>query len=518
MYNRDIEPEIYLPRGFYYDIQTNDPATRISLHPNTTITGYTTDVWDSDTKKEKIYNTGDANIIPVWEDFQDKRPLYPLVSSRRFGKDRSTQEPEVIKWFHPEDPENYPEAVRDESAMPKWLIQTDKVGSSGTPKNYPYAKEAICSAVLNEDFRVSISNNFSKLGGDPLGEFINNMKSGLPIMEQIGEFLKNVSKKTAETSENWKKEGKDTTKIDTLGKYLNAAAKWTGMNKAIMNRAIVFQGARFSYFGGTGVSFDNVALNYTMFPYWDTEDLDENGFPKFKTIYDQLEVILPYVIGDFVPLVFAEVVKDGTESKAVSFLKDIEATAKGVASSFGSWQLPPGGFEAAIKDIDVIQRGTLKLKVGSLYSIDNIVISSCNFTLSKHLIKHPQVEAHLKNATEDAAQYLTPAFCDVQLGLRPVSMASKNSLLRFIRGEGTVSDKRQVYNTHAYNLDLLEERVRDSFKKNSFSPLTEEQRQALAPSLKQHLDPVQTPVKINRREKSSIVELEPPMEYFTDYI
>ena len=290
------------------------------------------------------------------------------------------------------------------------------------------------------------------------------------------------------------------------------------MNKAIMNRAIVFQGARFSYFGGTGVSFDNVALNYTMFPYWDTEDLDENGFPKFKTIYDQLEVILPYVIGDFVPLVFAEVVKDGTESKAVSFLKDIEATAKGVASSFGSWQLPPGGFEAAIKDIDVIQRGTLKLKVGSLYSIDNIVISSCNFTLSKHLIKHPQVEAHLKNATEDAAQYLTPAFCDVQLGLRPVSMASKNSLLRFIRGEGTVSDKRQVYNTHAYNLDLLEERVRDSFKKNSFSPLTEEQRQALAPSLKQHLDPVQTPVKINRGEKSSIVELEPPMEYFTDYI
>lgn len=473
--SKDIEPEVYIPKGFYYDIQTKDPATRLSLHPNTTITGYTSDIWDNDTKNTKIYNTGKANMIPIWEDFSDKKVAYPLVSSKRFGKDRQT--PEVIKWFHPEEEENFPDAYKGTGQNGQWLIQAKEVGSS-TLENYPYAKEPICSAILNEDFRVSISNNFSKLGGDPLGDIINSAKSGLPIMEEIGKFLKSIAKKTTETSKNWKEEGKETTRIDTLGKFLNMASSWGGMSKALLNRAIVFQGARFSYFGGTGVAFDNVALNYTLFPYWDTEDCDERGFPKFKTIYDQLEIILPYVIGDFVPLVFSEVVKKDGDSKAVSFLKDIDAEAKGVISSFGSWQLPPAGFEATIKDIDVIQKGTLKLKVGSLYSIDNIVITSCNFSLSKQLIKHPQADVHLENATEDASQFLTPAFCDVQLGLKPVSMPSKNSLLRFIRGEGTVSDKREVYNTHKSRLNLLEDRVKRSMSEKDPS-LTREQLESL---------------------------------------
>ena len=470
----DLEPEVYTPKGFYYDIQTKDPATRISLHPNTVVTGYTQDVWDSSNPSKHLYDTGDTCIIPIWEDFSsggsnaNPNSRLPLVSTRRFGGDRS--KPEILTWFTPEDPENSPEIFKT-GRYGKWTSGED---GNRPPTNYPYAKEAICSAILNEDFRVNVSNNFSKLGGDPLGEFINSAKSALPIMGEVSNFLKNIAKKTSETSENWKKEGKDTSAVDTLGKYLNMASGWTNVNKALMNRAIVFQGARFSYFGGTGVAFDNVALNYTMFPYWDTEDCDDNGFPKFKTIYDQLEIILPYVIGDFVPLVFSEVVKTGSESKAVSFLKDIEGEAKGIASSFGSWQLPPAGFEAAIKDIDVIQKGTLKLKVGSLYSIDNIVITSCNFTLSKHLIKHPQIEAELENATENAAQYLTPAFCDVQLGLKPVSMASKNSLLRFIRGEGTVSDKRQVYINHQSNLAEAENRVKRAFEEKPL-PLTNEQ-------------------------------------------
>lgn len=469
MLNKKIEPEINTPKGFYYDIQTKDPTTRISLHPNTSITGYTTDVFDKDNTSSRVYQTGESDIIPIWEDFSEAYELR-LVSSKRFGKDKKT--PEVIKKFHPEP-------SSDTLKMSRGVWADPKVGKSEKLVSYPYAREAICSAILNEDFKVSITNTFSKLGGDPLGEVINNMKSGLPLMEHIGEFLKSISKKTGETSEQWKKEGKETTRIDTLGKYLNIASKWEGMNTAIMNRAIVFQGARFSYYGGTGVSFDNVSLNYTIFPYWDTEDLDESGFPKFKTVYDQLEVILPYVIGDFVPLVFAEVVKDGTESKAVTFLKDMEATVKGVASSFGSWQLPPAGFEAAVKDIDVVQKGTLKLKIGSLYSIENIVISSCNFSLSKHLIKHPQKEAHLESINDDASQYLTPAFCDVQLGLKPISMASKNSLLRFIRGEGTVSDKEEVYKRHENTLNELEERLKSEFSGYENLSITERQLEEL---------------------------------------
>lgn len=508
-YEKTIEPEIELPKGFYYDIQTKDPATRISLHPNTTITGYTTDIFDNDSNSSNpIYNTGKANMIPIWEDFSDKKKYYPLVSTRRFGKDRST--PEIIKWFHPESEENFPDVFKADGSSGRWLVEG--IGQY-TPKNYPYAKEAICSAILNEDFRVSITNNFSKLGGDPLGDIINSAKSAFPFMEQVSAFLKKLSEKTSETSENWKKEGKETTRIDTLGKYLNLASNWAGMSKAIMNRAIVFQGARFSYYGGTGVAFDNVALNYTLFPYWDTEDLDSNGIPKFKTIYDQLEVILPYVIGDFVPLVFAEVVKEKGDSKAISFLKTLDATAKGIASSFGSWQLPPAGFEAAVKDIDVVQRGTLKLKIGSLYSIDNIVITSCNFTLSKHLIKHPQM-VHLENDIEDASQYLTPAFCDVQLGLKPVSMPSKNSLLRFMRGEGTVSDKRDVYERHMNRLAYLEDKAKFSLEKEELpANVTSERLGELeltgGDALRQNLS-VNDPVKIADLNISGVTSVNTP--------
>jgi hypothetical protein len=201
-----------------------------------------------------------------------------------------------------------------------------------------------------------------------------------------------------------------------------------------------------------------------MFPYWDIHDLDSKGLPKFKTVYDQLEILLPYVIGDFVPLVFAGVESNGSDSKAVTFLKAVEGVIKDTLSSFGSWQLPPAGFEAAVKDIDVVQKGTLKLKIGTLYSIENIVISSCNFSLSKHLIKHPQIGIDLGNPSKNASQYLTPAFCDVQLAIKPVSMASKNSLLRFIRGEGNVSDKVSVYNKQVNNLLDLEKNRDEMFE------------------------------------------------------
>ena len=376
------------------------------------------------------------------------------MARKYFSDNTENSSEEVLMWFHPE-----PTVDRYTMTSGHWL-NTDK----REIKQYPYAKEAICSAVLNEDFKVSIANTFSKLGGDPLGEFINRTKSSLPIMESVGELLKNVAKGTKETNEKWKKEGRNTKTLTALGEFLDKASKYQGMGKALMNRAIVFQGARFSYFGGTGVSFDNVALNYTMFPYWDINDLDNNGLPKFKTVYDQLEIILPYVIGDFVPLVFAGVEADGKDSKAVTFLKSVEGTLKDTLSSFGSWQLPPGGFEAAVKDIDVVQRGTLKLKIGTLYSIENIIISSCNFSLSKHLIKHPQISVDLGNDEKNASQYLTPAFCDVQLAIKPVSMSSKNSLLRFIRGEGNVSDKKQVYRDQVNNLIDLEARRDEMFK------------------------------------------------------
>lgn len=470
-----VEPEVGVPKGFYYDIQTKDPTTRISLHPNTVLTGYTADIFETTTSEKAIFNTG-ANLIPIWENLMPGKPL-TLVSTKRFGVShlegkRVDNDPAKLKTFHAEEETNLPQF-----GIGTWQKEF-KTSDEGLHnliedrKKYYYSKEPICSAILNEDFKISINNNFSKLGGDPLGDIINQNKTALPYMNMATKFLEGLSaktlggeingKKVTGKVEQWKAEGRDTGYLRTLGNFLKNAAHWTGMSKALMNRAIVFQGARFSFYQGTGIAYDNVSLNYTIFPYWDTEDVDKGGMPVFKTVYDQLEILLPYVIGDFVPLLFSEVVSTSGTPKALTFMNDIDAGVKDLLSSFGSWQLPPGGFEPYIKDIDVIQKGTLKLKIGSMYSIDNMVITSCNFSLSKHLIKHPQMQ-DLGDPLKNSAQYLTPAFCDVQLSLKPISLSSKNSLLRFMRGEGVATDKRDVYRGLEQRLKDIEENLNKSF-------------------------------------------------------
>ena len=472
-----VEPEIGVPKGFYYDIQTKDPTTRISLHPNTILTGYTNDVYETSQSTEAVFNSG-SNLIPIWEELRPGKPL-DLVSTKRFGQNHlsgeESDEPAKLKTFHAEEEINLPKI-----GLGKWQGAFASANADAEEKNliedrkdYYYSKEPICSAILNEDFKISINNNFSKLGGDPLGDIINQNKTALPYMRVAEKFLRGLATKTiGGTDENgkkvtgkveqWKAEGRDTGFLETLGGFLNQAANWTGMSKALMNRAIVFQGARFSFYQGTGIAYDNVSLNYTMFPYWDTEDVDKGGMPVFKTVYDQLEILLPYVIGDFVPLIFSEVVSTPTTPKALTFINSVKGIAKDLLSSFGSWQLPPGGFEPYIKDIDVIQKGTLKLKIGSMYSIDNMVITSCNFSLSKHLIKHPQMR-DLGDSLKNSAQYLTPAFCDVQLALKPISLSSKNSLLRFMRGEGVASDKKEVYKGLEQRLKDIEKNLNKSF-------------------------------------------------------
>ena len=478
-----VEPEIGVPKGFYYDIQTKDPTTRISLHPNTILTGYTNDLYDVDDKSigEVVYNSG-TNLIPIWKELLPGKPL-DLVSTKRFGRDRDTEgrrinpEPVKLKTFHAEDPINLPN-VYEEDLRGEWkgkrarTADEKKLDALDLPKKYYYSKEPICSAILNEDFKINISNNFSKLGGDPLGDIINQNKTALPYMGMVSSFLSKLATKTLGGTENgkkvdgklqqWEKEGRNTTFIKGLGNILQAGATWSGISQALMNRAIVFQGARFSFYQGTGISYDNIALNYTIFPYWDTEDTDKLGYPVFKTVYDQLEILLPYVIGDFVPLLFSEVRTDGDDSKALTFIKKVQGEVQSIISSFGSWQLPPGGFEAYLRDIDVVQKGTLKLKIGSMYSIDNMVITSCNFSLSKHLIKHPQMR-DLGDPLKNSAQYLTPAFCDVQLSLKPISLSSKNSLLRFMRGEGVATDKRDVYRGLEQRLKDIEDNLNKSF-------------------------------------------------------
>jgi hypothetical protein len=85
--------------------------------------------------------------------------------------------------------------------------------------------------------------------------------------------------------------------------------------------------------------------------------------------------------------------------------------------------LPPGGFEAELKDVDIVQKGTLKLRFGTFYALDNLVINNCNFTFSKTMVKNP---------SSKTGPDLTPMYCDVTLSLRPITKYSKEKLIQFI--------------------------------------------------------------------------------------
>lgn len=442
---KKLEPGVNPPKGFYYDLQLNDPTTRMSLHPNTTVMKYFTDI------KGQYTNS----LMPDWATLDQSCPYnYPEIDKSKGELPLVDKDNHVIFKFTRESDKNTYKYTHVEYSDAGDVSKTED-----NKETYPYSNEPIASAILNEDFKVSIANSFSKLGGDPVGQFINENKATLPLVSETVKFLKSIAADTKAEIEKNKQNGaseKNSLQVgwkSKLAGWIDSAAESPFLKPALLNRAVVFQGARFSFYGGTGISFDNMAVSYTIFPYW-----DEDG--KFITVYDQLERLMPYVIGEFVPMNFGGVKHEPNESKIEAIYANAVNEFNNVISAFASWQLPPGGFEAYIKDVDVVQKGTLKLKLGSLYAVDNIVITSCNFSLSKHLIKDPSVMASRMEggpSIDDLAKdYLTPAFCDVQLGLKPISMYSKQSLIRFIRGEENMTDRISVTEDLVNNLINLE--------------------------------------------------------------
>lgn len=403
--------------GFYYDIQLNDPRTRVSLHPNTAVEEYVKNI-----DKNKT-----AKMIPRWSPIRSNGTAHRCLRNGKGSTD-------YLMIFHPE-------SERDQASAehPKGMAED---GKTEIDLYFPYARESICNSILAENFKIGVTNTFSDMGGDPISQLFNQNKASLPLMTEASKFISNIKKQTEDKKKTLSESGQLTkgkdgeSWLDGLEGFLKGLEGAGKLQSTLLNRALVTQGARFSFYGGTAVNPENLTMTFTIFPSWKSPST--SGLPQFVTVYDQLEIIMPYVIGDFVPISFGGWKGSASDSKLVSVLKDIGNTCNSVLSEFCSWQLPPGGFEAYPKDVDIVQKGTLKLRVGTLFAIDNLVITSCNFSMSKEMVKHPYVNW----ITEE--DYLTPAYCDVTLALKPITKYSKTSLLRFLRGEANSTDKFEV--------------------------------------------------------------------------
>lgn len=440
--------------GWYYDDQmaVYGPGrlTTLSLHANSTYVprshanGMQYSEWS--------YDTPDLN-------FKDSELFYP------YG--------------------NY---ARDEESA----LDSDNVHYSGT-RGYYF--EPLCTAIVSEDVAVSIANSWSEMGGDMIGQLWNNFKQYAPyassIADSSGRILESISSRYLKDKidKNGNIINEDDNSIFT-NTAINLATRLKAIGQAAqdtknqdimndyLNRSLVMQGTRFSYYQGTGVNFNNMVMKFTIFPKWKYNK--KTGNITFLTVPNQIANLYPYFIGEYVDEPIADVLK------------------KGLGDYIG-WQMPPGGFRAAIKDVDNVQKGTLKLKIGSLYSISNLVVENVQFNFSKEVVKCPDPaffnmkrqfgisyndavgnngsqslgnvagynteksstslhkEVNLDSKNSDNVEQSThqgvgtvglisPLFCEVTLQLRPVTKYSSQTMRKFFNSSNMATDNLLVQN------------------------------------------------------------------------
>lgn len=371
--NLDVES------GFYYDTQRANKLTRVTLHANSKPPKNAYDPWPG-----WIGNSDDVN------------PDFPKTY-----KD-----------------DNQPDIDESNDPMRKDIFGND-LGA-----DIRYGRLPLCSSIIQEDFNVSISNSWADfLGGNQLQDGFNQLIKPLgPYSDIISEGLSSISGVLKEKSEKKDSEfwGKIATSLNNFGGEMGKAGN-------VLTRSLVVQGTRFKYYSGSGISFGNLGMKFTLFSDW----INKNEFNdakkadwQFIDVDTQLEPLMPYSIGKYIP--FFDNNDGGFRSQLDKTLADklnIEGLDP-VVNTFLAWQTPPGGFRPNVHYIDTIQRGTLKLKIGPRYTLRNLLIQDIQLNYSKQFVKYKCADGLVT----------CPLYCDVFITFTPATKFSSDALLNFVRG------------------------------------------------------------------------------------
>lgn len=323
----------------------------------------------------------------------------------------------------------------------------DKESPEPTVRACAYSKKPLCSSIAHENFNVSVANTWSEFGADPIGDMWNTVRPLAPYAKELFKGLgKLVENHNEEMANN--KEAKTSWIGETLSKVVTKINEFQNSGKDdmivdYMNRSLVVQGTRFSYYAGTGVAFGNLVMKFTLFPKW-----QPNG--TFTNVYEQAAEIYPYIMGSF---------------ESEEMLKDT------VFADFVKWQKPPGGFKSDMKNVDNVQEGTLKLKIGINYSIPNLVCEGAALDFSKQMVKDP-TRINIDKG-EGTSGFLSPLYCDVVINLRPATKFSDKSLIAFVSGSGVQVTRTKHERMMIDNLKSLKSGLDKEYEKYN-SPATRE--------------------------------------------
>lgn len=313
-----------------------------------------------------------------------------------------------------------------------------------------YIGKALYRSVLNEDYQINVSNSWSQFGDDAIGSMFNSLKPFAPYAAKLAEAAGIMSEK----SKNMKLTG-DKSIDSSFGRVMTNLAEhvrdYSDKGANILNRSLVAQGARFSYYSGTDVGFGNLTMKFTVFSgiRWN-EDLADW---EWKDVNSQLEPLYPYVMGKYTNGIIdpetGKVIQ--ASDKEASIDTGVTGETAELINEFFSWQLPPGGYTPDTINYDKAQKGTLKLKLGVFYSIPSLVCVNSQFQFSKQMTKHWNEE---KKRNE-----ISPLYCDVILTFQPVVKFSDDVIKKLVSGKTEITSINKLRTGLNNRLDTIKKNL-----------------------------------------------------------
>jgi hypothetical protein len=327
-----------------------------------------------------------------------------------------------------------------------------------------YSINPLLSTIMQDDFNIAITNDYSDFGSDPLSQIWSAYKTSIPTSR----FFSKIFTLMADNQDNMTEEQNAKVRESFLGRGLmsmvNVVTKsngWmTSFNK-YKNAALMCQGSRFTFYNGTGINFGTLGLRVNIFPKW------KDG--KFVSVNKQIEDLLPYAVGNIEPVDLSAVqtlannlLKSLDKAKYEELLKkenksevEINAELKNLVSEYIKFQMPPAAYEPGMKYQDAVNKGTLKLRIGPYYSLSDLVINDLSLNFSKYMVKNPAADmttttdkGEEKRSSvgihEIADSLYSPLYCEVNLALRPVSKFTSDKLKEFVSGAWRKSDIKYI--------------------------------------------------------------------------
>ena len=264
--------------------------------------------------------------------------------------------------------------------------------------------------------------------GNPIESMFETFKPYAPILGNMANGLKKGAGEVAKANSF------GSAIVSAAGNFANSVAPWMESAKGFLNKGLMVQGTRFAYYNGTSFNFNNLEMKYTVF-----SDYDING--NFYSVENYIKKLAPYVMGEYYP---------STNYKPVSDIKS--QTVKQFLEDYVGFQEPPGGFEMDTKNLNNVLRGTLRLNIGGMWAIENLILKNMNVVLSKVQAKDPENPGNIM-----------PLYAEITLQLAPACTIVDTGYDRITSHKG-LEEIRQA-STEAYK-NLLEKQPNERLKQN----------------------------------------------------